>query len=367
MLEAGANPDIRDPKGHNGLVYAAGANNIELLNCLLKHGAKVASKWHFGYLALYEATRRGSVEAMTLLLSAGATSLRPHDWARPGKYSNPLLMLVMNDDAFSSSESQLDALNLLLAHGASWREVDGHGEDALMRATMWGNNRLVAALISNGATVGQTNQHGFNALDIAAFNAGSCLDNQGVITELNAYVVRIFFHVMFCAQQQPDWRILQAGAIKKSPHPIIRELLAFDVVKVPQPPAVGAIAIEPIPFDLAGLVQTILYACRNAGDDWDRTATEKILTFAGVPMPVIELYCDYIEAFPKIRARLFGSNAANELSDAHFLQFFYGIAALTEKFNIDEHALNDAYDALGWEAIRGSRCSLRISKFSRFW
>jgi len=263
-------------------------------------------------------------------------------------------MLVMNDGAFSSSERQLDALNLLLAHGASWREVDGHGQDALMRATMWGNNRLVAALISNGATVGQTNKRGFNALDIAAFNAGSCLDNQGVITELNAYVVRIFFHVMFRVLQQPDWRILQAGAIKKSPHPMIRELLAFDVVKLPQPSAVGAITITPIPFDLAGLVQTILYACRNAGDDWDRTATEKILTFAGVPMPVIELYCDYIEAFPKIRARLFGSNAANELSDAHFQQFFYGIAALTEKFDIDEHALNDAYDALGWEAIRGS-------------
>ncbi|MFM7759353.1 MAG: ankyrin repeat domain-containing protein, partial [Burkholderiaceae bacterium] len=41
LLEAGANPDIRDPRGHNSLVYAAGANNIELLNCLLKHGAKV--------------------------------------------------------------------------------------------------------------------------------------------------------------------------------------------------------------------------------------------------------------------------------------------------------------------------------------
>ena len=362
LLEAGANPDIPDVYRDNGLVYAAGANNIELLNSLLNHGAKLTSKWHFGYLALYQATGFGHLDAMTLLLSAGAPTSMSDEWYRNRLGLNPLLMQVMNDGAFPSSESQLQALNLLMKHGASWREVDVEGRDALVRAVMWGNRLLVPELMLNGATVGQKDRYGFNALDIAALRAGDSLRNPGVLSPAEFASVTIFSYVLMYAQRQPDWLSLQAGAIKVSLHPIIRELLALNPVTSPQAPAVGASTLAPIPFDIDGLFRAIFTACRDADNDWDRTATEKILIFTGVPMPIIELYCDYIEALPKIQSKLFGSKAGKQISDAYFRQFFYGIASITGKFDIDKHALNDAYEALGWSPIRMALVSASRNK-----
>lgn len=358
LLEAGANPDIPDMYRNNGLVYAAGDNNIELLKCLLKHGAKLTSKWHFGYLALYQATGCGHLDAMKLLLSAGAPTSMSDKRYRYGLSFNTLLMQVMNDRAFYEDESQLQALNLLMKHGASWREVDGDGHDALIRAVMWGNPPLIPALISNGATVGQKDRYGFNALDIAALRAGDSLRNPGVFSKEEFASIVIFFHILMCAHRQPDWLSLQAGAIKVSLHPIIRELLASNPVTSPQAPAVGTSTLVAIPFDIDGLFRAIFIACRDAGNDWDRTATEKILIFTGVPMPVIELYCDYIEALPKIQSKLFGPKAGKQISDAYFRQFFYGIAAITRKFDIDKHALNDAYEALGWHSVREGMVSV---------
>jgi len=362
LLEAGANPDIPDMDRNNGLVHAAGANNIELLKCLLKHGAKLTSKWHFGYLALYQAAGCGHLDAMTLLLSAGAPTSMSDEGYRPRLRFNTLLIQVMNDRAFYESESQLQALNLLMKHGASWREVDVEGRDALVRAVMWGNPPLVPALISNGATVGQKDRYGFNALDIAALRAGDSLRNPGVFSQEEFASIIIFFHILMCAQRQPDWLSLQAGAIKVSEHPIIRELLASNPVTSPQAPAVGKSTLAAIPFDIDGLFRAIFIACRDAGNDWDRTATENILTFKGVPMPVIELYCDYIEALPKIQSKLFGPKAGKQISDAYFRQFFYGIAAVTGKFDIDKHALNDAYEAFGWHSVREGMVSVSRNK-----
>jgi len=362
LLEAGANPDIPDVYRNNGLVYAAGANNIELLNSLLNHGAKLTSKWHFGYLALYQATGFGHLDAMTLLLSAGAPTSMSDEWYRNRLGLNPLLMQVMNDGAFPSSESQLQALNLLMKRGASWREVDVEGRDALVRAVMWGNRLLVPALMLNGATVGQKDRYGCNALDIAALRAGDSLRNQGVLSPAEFASVTIFSYVLMYAQRQPDWLSLKAGAIKVSLHPIIREVLALNPVTSPQAPAVGASTFAPIPFDIDGLFRAIFTACRDADNDWDRTAIEKILIFTGVPVPVIELYCDYIEALPKIQSKLFGSKAGKQISDAYFRQFFYGIASITGKFDIDKHALNDAYEALGWSPIRMALVSASRNK-----
>jgi len=189
-------------------------------------------------------------------------------------------------------------------------------------------------------------------LAIAAFNAGKSLNNQGVFSKGESRLINIFFHVLICAQRQPDWLVLQADAIQRSPHPIIRELLAFNLATWVQPPAVGMMPLAPRPIDIDALFQTVRFASRDAGSDWDRAASEKILTLAGVPMPVVEIYCDYIEALPNIRAKLFGSKAAKQISDAYFQQFFYGIAAMTGKFDINQHAFNDTYDALGWEPIR---------------
>lgn len=72
LLEAGANPNIPDLRGFNSLVYAAVSGSIELLTLILKYGAKVRSKGHFGYLALREATKGGQLGAMELLLLANA-------------------------------------------------------------------------------------------------------------------------------------------------------------------------------------------------------------------------------------------------------------------------------------------------------
>ena len=366
LLEAGANPDIPDTRGVNGLVHAASRGHVELLTLLIKHGAQLRSKWHFGYHALYEATRYGKLGAMHTLLSANAPTWIPADKRWPTERVTPLLSLVMNMQAFPDDSLQLDAFRLLLMHGASWQDVDDQGNDVLMRATIFAHTGLLELLFQAGATIGQKNAQGLHALDIAAHRADLALAAAGgpVPPELTFAVITLLYLVE-AAKRQANWMSLRMGALDKARHPITREILCQNFVP-PNRPLSFSIAVDPCRWEAIRVFFVLAPALRGPIDDWDRRATETALAQLGVPIPAIDFYCTHIQAFPAMKVKLFGPNTGIAQDQ---LQLLYGaITANMESLLVDTHGIEDAYAALGW--LAGQRSNLayiaraKISEFS---
>lgn len=347
LLEAGASPDIPDESGVNGLVCAASEGNVELLNLLIKYGAQLRSKWHFGYHALHEATQHGKLDAMQILLRANAPTLIPIDQRWPGEKRTPLLSLVMNTEAFPGDSLQLEAFRLLLMHRASWQEVDAQGNDVLMRATTFGHMGLLELLFQAGATVGQKNAEGLNALEVAAHRADLALAAAfgPVPAELASALITLLY-LMEAAKRQPTWISLRVGAIDKAQHPITREILCQDVAP-PDRPLGFSVHFDPYKSDLTSMFLAFESALRGPIDDWDRRATETALAQFGAPIPAIDFYCAHIQAFPAMKAKLFGPNA--DITQDQLQRLYGAITANMERLLIATHGIEDTYEALGWQ------------------
>jgi ankyrin repeat protein len=347
LLEAGANPNIPDSSGMNGLVHAAKKGRVELLNLLIKYGAQLRSKWHFGYHALYEATQHGKLDAMQILLRANAPTLIPIDQRWPGEKRTPLLSLVMNTEAFPGDSLQLDAFRLLLMHRASWQEVDAQGNDVLMRATVFGHTGLLELLFHAGATVGQKNAEGLNALEIAAHRADLALAAAcGPVPPELASALITLLYLMEAAKRQSTWISLRMGAIDKAEHPITRETLCQDVAP-PDRPLGFSVHLDPYKSDITRMFLVFESALRGPIDDWDRRTTETALAQLGVPIPAIDFYCAHIQAFPAMKAKLFGPNA--DIAQDQLQRLYGAITANMERLLIAPHDIEDAYEALGWQ------------------
>ncbi len=368
LLEAGANPDIPDANGVNGLVYAAGEGNVELLNLLIKHGAHLRSKWHFGYHALYEATRYGKLDAMKTLLSANAPTGIPTDKRWPGEKVTPLLSLVMNMEAFPDDSLLLDAFQLLLMHRASWQEVDVQGNDVLMRATTFRRMGLVDLLFRAGATVGQKNAEGLNALEIAAHRADLALAVAGgPVPPESTFALITLLYLIEVAKRQPTWISLRGVAIGKAQHPITRENLYQDFAP-PDRPLDFSIQFDPCGTDLTGMFFAFESALREPIADWDRRTTETALAQFGVPIPAIDFYCAHIEAFPAIKVKLFGPNT--DITQDQLRRLYWAIMANMESLLVATHGIEDAYQDLGWEGQQRLNLTYvahtKISRMSSF-
>lgn len=347
LLEAGANPDIPDTSGVNGLVHAAEHGNVELLSLLIEYGTKLRSKWHFGYHALYAATRYGKLDAMKILLRANAPTWIPIDKRWPGEKGSPLLSLVMDTDAFPGDSLQLDAFRLLLMFGASWQEVDAQGTDVLMRATTFGHMGLLELLFQAGATVGQKNAEGLNALDIAAHRADLALAAAygPVPPELTSSLITLLY-LLEAAKRQSTWISLRVGAIDKAQHPITREILCQDFAP-PDRPLGFSVHLDPYKSDLTSMFLAFESALRGPIDDWDRRTTETALAQFGVPIPAIDFYCAHIQAFPAMKVKLFGPNA--DIAQDQLQLLCGAITANMERLLVATHGIEDAYEALGWQ------------------
>ena len=366
LLDAGAIPDIPNSKGWNGLVYAAMHGNVDLMRVLLKHGAKLRSKWHFGYLALYEATRCGKLDAMKFLLAAKAPVLIPGDIRRDKQLSSPLLTLVMNPSTFTSDDSQFNALDLLLTHGADWREVDENANDVLMRATEYEDLRLILRLLEAGATIGQINAAGYNALEIAAQRVDKVMSGTyGPLAGYEFYNIQSLQVLIQGAKRQPNWYFLRTSAIYKAQHLLTREILYQAATQ----DDLLLMKKKFLSFDSLGttypfLVDIVAYSCQSATDDWDRTLTEIGFASAGMPAPAIDFFCSYIKAFPAMKVQLFGPTPTAELTTEVWAGFVDGISACMEKMLFDEYAIGGAYESMGWDLLRKNLEEIAHKKIS---
>ena len=145
VMAAITSPDIdvnaADPDGSTPLMWATYRVDHEMVQALLKKGAKVRVTNRFGASALAEAVKVGDVDMTRWLIDAGA------DANSANGDGETALMLA-------SSIGSLPIAQLLIAHGANVNAVENfRGQNALMWAAAQDHPDVVDLLLAHGADV----------------------------------------------------------------------------------------------------------------------------------------------------------------------------------------------------------------------
>jgi ankyrin repeat protein len=229
VLAAITSPDVdvnvTDPDGSTALMWATYAVDHELVDALIKRGAKVDVTSAYGSTALTEAVKLNDVELVRTLLDAGANPDSPNQdnqtalmvAAQLGSLEIAQMLVekganvraietFRNQNAlmWAAANNHPDIVDLLLKHGAGadvalrataddWeRQMTSEpraqfrntgGLTALLYATRAGCYRCAVALVEAGADVDQPNPDGvtplINALDNRAFDIAMFLLDKG--------------------------------------------------------------------------------------------------------------------------------------------------------------------------------------------
>lgn len=128
LLEAGFNPDTKDPDGRTALMHAVIDGKDELVQLLIARGSDVNIQDEQGFSALHFAAQDFRATAAMAILQAGArVDLRD-------KYGNtPLFRAVFN------SRGRGEIIKLLLEHGADRNAKNNSGKSPLDLANTIGN------------------------------------------------------------------------------------------------------------------------------------------------------------------------------------------------------------------------------------
>jgi ankyrin repeat protein len=152
LLEAGADPVLKDNYSDTPLKLAAKCGEVDLLSLMIKKGVRLKNEKSEAYLALSAAVRNGHLSAVKFLLENGAPTFFEASEIfenRPQALIHVLLtsgMLRGNFDAI---------LELLLTYQVPLDEVNEYGNDALMMVAMNSHPKLVRNLLRHGAPFGQ--------------------------------------------------------------------------------------------------------------------------------------------------------------------------------------------------------------------
>ncbi len=158
-------PDLGPP-----VVEAAALGELTRLRELLAQGVPPDSRDPRGFTPLILAARQGQLEALSLLVGAGADP----DLAGGRNGWTPLLHAV--------HKNQLQAVETLLRLGADVTGAGTSGMSPLIMAAGYGQNPTVELLLQHGADVWRSTHHGETALhaavtgvfDIDGFTLGAC-------------------------------------------------------------------------------------------------------------------------------------------------------------------------------------------------
>ena len=159
LLAANASPNVDTGEhGWTPINYAVMNGHTQCVAMLIKAGATLDGKDEAGLSPVHYAALRGHVDVLKLLLEANA----PTDLLSESEKQTPLLMacatsFVRDDDS---------TIDVLLAHGVDVNSVDVSGCSALTLACYAGKEKLIAALLNNGADVNQINDEGETPYDV---------------------------------------------------------------------------------------------------------------------------------------------------------------------------------------------------------
>jgi ankyrin repeat protein len=175
LLQAGADPNMRDSYGTPPLISAAGSGRTEIVRALLEHGADANARRPEGRTALIEAASSYDdyLDVVKLLLQHGADVNLQDEMrtgtplmcaASRGHISIIAVLLAAGADVnakvpeihttalyTAALYGQVEAVRVLLAHGADVHARRADGETALHRARAEGYREIVALLKHAGA------------------------------------------------------------------------------------------------------------------------------------------------------------------------------------------------------------------------
>lgn len=157
LLDAGANPNVRDEDGWTPLLRATyNRAPIRLIALLLDHGARVDARNNGGNASLSHALRSGDAGVAKLLLERGA-DIRITGFDNRKWHDNS----QMNSAGWSALGGDPECLHLALAYGADPRLRDGEGRDALQIAREHNHPTTVALIGETLLKLGQgwTSRH----------------------------------------------------------------------------------------------------------------------------------------------------------------------------------------------------------------
>ena len=153
LLDAGADPNTTMAEGDTALMTAARSGNADVVKALLARGADVNARegWK-GQTALMWAAAENHAAVAELLIKAGA------DIRARTKYSPYKTAATLTRDSeggftpllFAARAGQIDAIRVLLAAGANVNEPSSNGTSPLVMAVASAEYDAAAFLLDNG-------------------------------------------------------------------------------------------------------------------------------------------------------------------------------------------------------------------------
>ena len=165
LLDKGADPNSADEDGDYLLMYAAMYSSIDCMQLLIEKGSNVNAKNKIEETALMWSLH--DLAKMKLLIQHGA------DVNAKAKTGNtPLLIACIGHGKY-------DPVKLLIDKGADVFAVNNRKENALVRASLFGDTATVSLLLNKGLDINTFTQDSTTALINAILNA-----NKPVIFQL---------------------------------------------------------------------------------------------------------------------------------------------------------------------------------------
>jgi hypothetical protein len=138
---------------------AVTARDAARVRSLLREGVRPVARTAAGTPALHEAARLGAVEVMKALLEGGV----PVELMESQGLSRTAL-------GVAADEGQVEAVQLLLAHGANPRHRSWNGTPLMLTPASRGHCAVVKALLAGGARAREANPDDNTPLEVAARN-----------------------------------------------------------------------------------------------------------------------------------------------------------------------------------------------------
>ena len=152
-LDAGLDPDFIADRTGTGLMIAAAAGHIALMELLVGRGAKIDKTNAADEQALMHAAWQGRLAAVKWLVERGARVNR-----------EPMKWTALHYAVFAGHE---DVATYLIEQGANINARSTNGSSVLMMAVFEGRAELAKRLIASGADTGIKNDKGDGALEWA--------------------------------------------------------------------------------------------------------------------------------------------------------------------------------------------------------
>jgi uncharacterized protein len=188
LLKQKADPNAPQADGATALHWAAHWNDLNVVDALIRAGARVDAANDYGVRPLNLAATNGSASVIERLIKAGAsvnTALPTGETplmtaARTGKIEAVAALLANNADVnakesvmgqsalmWAISEGHVPVARVLLDRGADVKAASKSGFTPLLFAVREGNLEAVKMLVANGSDVNEAAADGNSALHVA--------------------------------------------------------------------------------------------------------------------------------------------------------------------------------------------------------